>query len=136
MKGTNIGFLNPTWKDEVIREDETQFDVRPDETSELAMLWWEFCKDEGIITYVEEVEVDELTAFEPCMDTVNFWIGEFKGNIDEEIEEVNGTISNERLWLMGSSSQEEIAGHNQNIADLAAYLEWLESEERKGYRYE
>ncbi len=59
MKGTNIGFLNPTWKDEIIREDEVQYDVRPDEINELAMLWWEFCKEEGIITYVEEVEVED-----------------------------------------------------------------------------
>ena len=58
MTGTNIGFLNPTWNDGV-REDETQFDIRPDELTELALLWFEFCKDEGIITYVEEVEVDE-----------------------------------------------------------------------------
>lgn len=54
MKGTIMGFLNPTYKDKVIREDELQCDVRPDEVNELAMLWWEFCKDEGIITYIYE----------------------------------------------------------------------------------
>ena len=57
MKATNIGFLNPTHTDEIIREDEVQYDVRSDEITELALCWWEFCKEEGIITYVEEVEV-------------------------------------------------------------------------------
>lgn len=58
MIGTNIGFNNPTWNKGVI-EDEVQFDVRPDELRDLAELWFEFCKDEGIITYVDEVEITD-----------------------------------------------------------------------------
>lgn len=73
---TNIGFINgpryvdfenreagyydysdrETAKDAVIN-DEVQFDST--DRTELALCWFEFCKDEGIITYVEEVEVDE-----------------------------------------------------------------------------
>lgn len=60
MKGTNIGFCNPfvhngneAWQDEV------QFNCRPDELTELALCWFDFCKDEGIISYVEEVEVKD-----------------------------------------------------------------------------
>lgn len=40
---TNIGFFNP----DTNREDETQFDTQDEK--ELALLWWEFCKDEGLI---------------------------------------------------------------------------------------
>jgi len=54
MMGTNIGFLNMDGRE---ANDEVQFDTT--DKNELAMLWFEFCKDEGIITYVEEVEVDE-----------------------------------------------------------------------------
>ena len=60
MKGTNIGFVNPNntqFYDTM--NDEVQFDVRSDELHELALLWFDFCKDEGIITYVDEVEVDD-----------------------------------------------------------------------------
>ena len=50
MTGTNIYFNNEG------RSDVTQFDVT-DET-ELALCWWEFCKENKLITY-EEVEVEE-----------------------------------------------------------------------------
>lgn len=53
IKGTNIGFMNPDTQ----KEDETQFDTTDEK--ELAQLWWDFCKDEQIITYVEEVEVND-----------------------------------------------------------------------------
>lgn len=69
---------------------------------------------------------------EPCNETVNIWMSDFKNDleinkttIDEEIKEVEGTISNERIWLKGSSTEEETNVHNQNIANLCAYLEAL-----------
>ena len=52
IEATNIGFINPS----TMREDETQFDTRY--LAELKDLWWEFCVDNGYITYVEPVEVD------------------------------------------------------------------------------
>lgn len=55
MMGTNIGFINGT--NELYMDDEVQFDVT--DRTELALCWFEFCKDEGIITYVNEVEVDD-----------------------------------------------------------------------------
>jgi hypothetical protein len=51
MSTYNIGFINPEGK-----EDETQFDAFLKE--ELTELWWDFCKENGIITYVEEEEDD------------------------------------------------------------------------------
>lgn len=65
-----------------------------------------------------------------CEETVKTWIDNFKNsgtNITEEIEEVKGTISNERLWQKGASSKEEIGCHEQNIADLCEYLARLEA---------
>ena len=44
VKATNIGFMN----------DETQFDTTDEK--ELAQLWWQFCKENKIVTYTEEVE--------------------------------------------------------------------------------
>ena len=41
---TNIGFTNLV----TLEEDETQFDTQDEK--ELALLWWEFCKDEGLIS--------------------------------------------------------------------------------------
>ena len=72
-----------------------------------------------------------MSGFEPCMESVEFMIEEFKKSelsLAEEIDDVKGTIDNERIWQNGSSSQEEIDMHEQNIADYEAYLEWLESE--------
>jgi len=49
MKVTNIGFINP----ETLTEDETQFDTVSKHS--LQECWWDFCKENGIITYIEEV---------------------------------------------------------------------------------
>ena len=68
---------------------------------------------------------------EPCMETVNFWINIFKEekrDIDEEIDDVKGTISNERLFQKGSRNEDEEMMHEQNIADNMEYLKWLEQE--------
>ncbi len=65
-----------------------------------------------------------------CEDTVSIWLYQLKesnADIAEEIEEVKGAISNERLWQKGSDSREEIACHEQNIADLCEYLTRLEA---------
>lgn len=75
-----------------------------------------------------------MSYFEPCVETVQMWIDNFKRTegliaLRAETDDVRGTISNERLWLKGSDTQEQIDMHEQNIADLEAYLEWLENEE-------
>ncbi len=66
-----------------------------------------------------------------CEDTVKQMEEDFRlGGTDAayEIEEVKGAISNERIWLKGSSTEEEVLGHAQNIADLSEYLARLETE--------
>ena len=58
MKATNIGFQNTTYNYDHIEvfDDETQFDTTDKMT--LALCWFDFCKENGLITYIEEVEVD------------------------------------------------------------------------------
>lgn len=65
-----------------------------------------------------------------CKDTVNILMEKFLNSgrsVQEEIEEVQGAISNERLWLLGSDTRDEILGHTQNIIDDEAYLARLEA---------
>lgn len=47
-------------------------------------------------------------------------------DIDTEIEEMKGAISNERMWEMGSSSIEQSAMHNNNINTMLKYIDILE----------
>ena len=49
MKGTEVGFQSGT------RQFKEQFDTT--DKAKLKELWWDFCLDEGIITYVEEAEI-------------------------------------------------------------------------------
>ena len=66
---------------------------------------------------------------------VKFWINEFieeNRDIDAEIDDIEGTIANERLWQIGSSTKEEIEMHQDNIEELKEYLDWLN--ERKAER--
>lgn len=44
---------------------------------------------------------------------------------DSEIKEVDGTISNNRLWAKGCDSAEDAAMFEDNIADLEEYKEVL-----------
>lgn len=64
-----------------------------------------------------------MDKYAPCEDTVQFWMNNF---LDTEIEDVKGAISNEHIWLMGSDTEEAVACHTQNIADLEEYLARLE----------
>ena len=62
---------------------------------------------------------------------VSFWIENFRNSglsVPDEIEDVKGTISNERLWMIGSDTEEQKLMHEQNIARLTEYLEWLEEQ--------
>ena len=64
-------------------------------------------------------------------ETVDLWMKQFlekhpfytTKNIDAEVEEVKGTISNERLWANGANDP---AIHELNIADLEEYIARLE----------
>ena len=45
---------------------------------------------------------------------------------DREIDEIRGTISNERLWLKGSDTYIGQIIHEENIENLESYLTKLE----------
>ena len=55
-------------------------------------------------------------------ETVKFWFEEL---YKKEIEEIEGTISNERLWELGYNGDEPINPHTENIEMLTEYLEAL-----------
>lgn len=55
-------------------------------------------------------------------ETVKTWFEEL---YTKEIEEIKGTISNERLWELGYDG-EEPNPHTENIETLKEYLEMLE----------
>ena len=57
------------------------------------------------------------------------WIENFKNSgisVKEELEDIYGAISNERIWQKGEDSQDGIDMREENIANLTAYKEWLE----------
>lgn len=41
--------------------------------------------------------------------------------LDNEIRHVNGMISNEALWALGSSAEEDTQMHSDNVTDLEEY---------------
>ena len=46
---------------------------------------------------------------------------------EREIEEALGSISNERIWLMGSDAWEEEKMHLDNMANLNEYIATLKT---------
>lgn len=46
-------------------------------------------------------------------------------DIDAELDDVKGAISNERLWQKGSDTKEEILMFEQNIANHIEYINRL-----------
>ena len=52
-------------------------------------------------------------------EVVKIW---FERLYKEEIENIEGTISNERLWKKGSKDEEEVVIHTLNIEELEEYL--------------
>ena len=64
-------------------------------------------------------------------DLLKTWIEEFKNSdtdVETELEDVRGAISNERIWQKGETEQELIDMREQNITDLMAYAQWLEEQ--------
>lgn len=63
-------------------------------------------------------------------ETVRIWmenIGKHPSveTIMSEIEEAKSAIENERLWALGSNSQEVAEMHNENVSLLEEYIESL-----------
>ena len=50
---------------------------------------------------------------------------------EREIKKIKGTISNNRLWILGAANEEEERMFIQNEMDMIEYLEVLEELKRK-----
>lgn len=46
---------------------------------------------------------------------------------EREIEEAQGTISNEKLWMLGSETKEQEQMHLDNMANLNEYITTLKT---------
>lgn len=78
-----------------------------------------------IIIAVKPIEKEEEKI---TMDhVVKEWIIE---NIKEQIDDYEGTIATEKLWLLGSTSAEEIQGHAENIKQLCEALDYYNTQLR------
>ena len=57
------------------------------------------------------------------VDTIKEWLFELFKN---ELIESKGAISNEEIWVNGSSDEEDIKRHNDNIECYKEYIDILE----------
>lgn len=69
-----------------------------------------------------QIWIDDLVERTGC-DTIEQLTQE---EILAEVEEVRGTISNERIWELGYDGEEPINPHTENIMVLIEYLEVLD----------
>lgn len=73
--------------------------------------------------------VDREDAIVPDEEIIASWIAGINLNDPEtvrrEIEEVNSSISNEKLWRDGSATDEQRRMHSQNIVNNREYLKRL-----------
>ncbi len=89
-------------------------------------------EDEVESVLAEESENIKMSQFNYNNETVEFWLEQFdvanKSNeeITAEIQDIAGTISNERLFQKGSDTQEQVNMHEQNISNLLEYKSSLE----------
>ena len=51
-------------------------------------------------------------------------------DLSEIIDDVRGALENEKLWLLGSDTVEEIQAHTENIKNLCEYMDYLCTELR------
>lgn len=65
------------------------------------------------------------------MVATEIWIQVFESKpitekrLKDEIDDVLGTISNERLWERGAKNLEELRWHQENLICLTEYLNYL-----------
>lgn len=59
---------------------------------------------------------------------IKFWLTDL---YEREIEEIKGTISNNRLCILGAAEEEEERMFIQNETDMRAYIEVLEKLKKK-----
>ncbi len=59
---------------------------------------------------------------------IKFWLTDL---YEREIKKIKGTISNNRLWILGAANEEEERMFIQNEMDMIEYLEVLEELKKK-----
>ena len=59
---------------------------------------------------------------------MKFWLTDL---YEREIEEIKGTISNNRLYILGAADEEEERTFIQNEVDMREYLDILEELKKK-----
>ncbi len=59
---------------------------------------------------------------------IKFWLTDL---YEREIEEIKGTISNNRLCILGAADEEEESMFIQNEVDMREYLDVLEELKKK-----
>ena len=52
-------------------------------------------------------------------------------NITDQLDELAGAINNEKIWMLGSTSSEEIAGHADNIKILCEAMDYYNTQLRE-----
>lgn len=88
---------------------------------------------DGIAINRPVVFFGDWVEISPDLETVEVLMTNFFESgvsLTDEIEDVKGTISNERLWGKGSSTDEERLLHAMNIATQMEYLNRLERMKR------
>ena len=86
---------------------------------------------EAAIWRCERENARETTA---CSETVSLWVERFnnehplcsKEDLEAEIEDAKGAISNNRLWLKGVDTPEDALMYEGNIAEYEEYVSVLE----------
>lgn len=72
-----------------------------------------------------ELWIPDANDLEPDPEVQQSWLSQM---YQREIDEMNGTLDNERIWLAGAERQgneEAIACHKQNIVNIHEYLRTL-----------
>lgn len=55
---------------------------------------------------------------------IKYWLMEL---YEREIDDTQGTISNEKLWMLGSETKEQEQMHLDNMANLNEYITTLKT---------
>ena len=52
-------------------------------------------------------------------ETVKDWLA---NDLNELIDDAEGTLGNEKLWLLGSTDPEAVSAHAENIQNICEYI--------------
>ena len=78
---------------------------------------------------LEDIMNEKKTEFTADMEVVNVWMRQFRNGSDtigEAMGEAQANLENERIWLKGSITTDDIYCHSQAIANLELFIKLLE----------